>query len=71
MPASSFDCPAFKAACECNDAAAWILFFAEDAEWVEHRHQDPPSRPNRIAEPLMSEIAAGRIVRPVDVEAWD
>lgn len=44
MSAPSFDVPAFKAACESKDAAARTGFFAEDAEWVDCRALDPPSR---------------------------
>lgn len=37
MPVPSFDFPAFRAAYEARDAAAWLGFYAEDAEWIEYR----------------------------------
>lgn len=41
MPAPSFDFPAFRAAYEARDVAAWLDFFADEAEWIEYR----PDRP--------------------------
>ena len=43
-----FDFSAYKLAFEAKDALRWIEFFADDAEWIEYRNQDPPSRPRHI-----------------------
>lgn len=114
MPAS-FDFPAFRAAYEARDAAAWIGFYAEDAEWIEYvpdltacnrrtigraaiaellaaaawpellALEEPEidmdrirfrvrlghATGRRIVDLVMLVTEAGRIVRQVDVEAWD
>jgi ketosteroid isomerase-like protein len=44
-----FNFQAYRLACETKDAASWIDFFADDAEWLEYRNQDPPSRPRRLS----------------------
>ena len=46
--AAEFDFAAFRTAFETGNAAAWAEFFADDAEWLEYRHSDPPRSPNRI-----------------------
>jgi hypothetical protein len=112
-----FDLPGLRHAIEAKDADRWLAFFAEDAEWLEYRHADPPARPNRmrgreeigaflrrvaempvalsveamvgagdaaayrlwadlpdrrrVVEQVMLELRAGKIVRQIDVEAWD
>jgi hypothetical protein len=43
-----FDMTAFQAAFESKDAGTWLAFYAPDAEWVEYRHNAPPSNPNRM-----------------------
>jgi hypothetical protein len=113
----TFDFEAFRRAFVGKDAAAWSAFYADDAEWVEYRHSNPPRSPNRMAgrgaidafvnavssapltiaidddvvsheriafrvtatfpdgrriiEHVIAEHRDGRIVRQVDVEAWD
>jgi ketosteroid isomerase-like protein len=52
---------AYKAAFEARDVERWIAFYADDAQWLEYRPGNPPRAPNII----------GKIVRHVDVEAWD
>ena len=42
----SFDFEAYRAAFEAADVPAWLAFYADDAEWIEYRHFDPPSAPN-------------------------
>ncbi len=117
MTSEPFDFGAFRDAFEQRDAARWVDFYADDAEWLELRHFDPPSAPNRIigkqaigdflrhlctiglqpaisneviaehraafrvdvtfpdgkrvVEHVIVEIEQGKIVRQVDVEAWD
>jgi ketosteroid isomerase-like protein len=44
-----FDFPAFSAAFAAKDVDAWLGFYAEDADWIEYRHDAPPSRPVRMA----------------------
>jgi ketosteroid isomerase-like protein len=44
----AFDFDGFRKAYEAKDASAWLGYFAEDAEWIEYRHDDPPTRPNRM-----------------------
>jgi hypothetical protein len=113
---ASFDFPAFRAAYAARDLAAWVGFYADDAEWIEYL-PDLPSCHRRtvgraaiaeflsaaatwpeliaVEEPeidgdrvrflvrvghadgrrmidlVMLAVEAGRIVRQVDVEAWD
>jgi SnoaL-like domain len=43
---NAFDFAAFRAAFESRNAIQWSEFYADDAEWLEYRHSDPPSRPN-------------------------
>ena len=45
---AEFDFAAFKRAYEAKDADRQIGFYADDAEWIEYRNQDPPHRPNRM-----------------------
>ncbi|HET7716514.1 MAG TPA: nuclear transport factor 2 family protein [Bauldia sp.] len=59
-----FDFAAFKRAYEAKDAAAWAACYAEDAEWIEYRHQNPPRRPHR----LKGRAAIATFLR--QVEAW-
>ena len=45
MPAR-FDFAGFRTALEARDVAHWLPFYADDAEWLEYRHTNPPrSRP--------------------------
>jgi ketosteroid isomerase-like protein len=116
--APPFDFDAYRAAFEARDVPAWLAFYADDAEWIEYRHTDPPRAPNvmrgraeieaflervaaarltielsdevvgaeriafactvtfddsgdRIIEHVIADLHDGRIVRHVDVEAWD
>jgi ketosteroid isomerase-like protein len=117
MTHEPFDFAAFRDAFEQRDVARWVDFYGDDAEWVELRHFDPPSSPNRmlgkqaigdflrhlsaielelafsnevvgedraafrvdttfpdgkrIVEHVIIELEQGKIVRQVDVEAWD
>ena len=43
-----FDFGAFKSAFEGQDLEAWAACFHADAEWVEYRHDRPPSKPHRM-----------------------
>ena len=107
----------YRAAFEAKDVARCLPFYAEDAEWVEYRHTDPPRSPNvmrgheeigaflgrvaemeltlelgnevlggdriafactvtfregdKIIEHVIADVSEGRIVRQVEVEAWD
>ena len=117
MTAASFNFDAFRKAFESQDIDAWLAFYADNAEWIEYRHNAPPRAPNRmigkkaigdflnrvkgsnvrlsisdevigpnraafcvtvelsdgkrIIENIIIHIEAGKIVREVDVEAWD
>jgi SnoaL-like domain len=117
MTPEPFDFAAFKAALEQRDVPRCAEFYVDEAEWVELRHFDPPSAPNRIVgkeaiaerlhhlsvialglavshevigegrgafridatfpdgkrivEHVIIELDQGKIVRQVDVEAWD
>ena len=44
----SFDFDAFKQAFLSQDVNKWVTFYAPDAEWIEYRHTNPPSAPNRM-----------------------
>ena len=116
MPAA-FDFDSFRAALEARDVARWLPFYADDAEWLEYRHGNPPRAPDvtrgraaigryieeiaasRIALAISNEVLGehraaftitvlradgrriienvivdhrdGRIVRQLEVEAWD
>jgi len=45
---SGFDFTGFARAMANLDAAAWVGFFADDAEWVEYKHTHPPRSPRVI-----------------------
>jgi predicted RNA-binding protein YlqC (UPF0109 family) len=45
---AGLDFAAFKTAVETRDVDAWVGFFAQNAEWVEYRPGNPPSRPKRL-----------------------
>lgn len=58
-----FDFSAFKSAVVQQNVSAWIEFFADDAEWVEYRHDAPPRSPHHmIGKPaikiFLDEVAA-------------
>ncbi|PZS33945.1 MAG: hypothetical protein DLM59_05645 [Pseudonocardiales bacterium] len=42
----AFDYPAYRAAFEARAVEPWLAFYAEDAQWVEYRHTDPPRAPS-------------------------
>jgi ketosteroid isomerase-like protein len=44
---TGFDFAAFRTAFEAKDVATWLSFYAEDADWVEFRHDAPPHVPHR------------------------
>jgi ketosteroid isomerase-like protein len=46
--APAFDFGGFKRAFEGKDASAWAACFADDGEWIEYRHHNPPRAPNRM-----------------------
>lgn len=46
MSTPAFDYAAYRAAFEAKDVRAWLAFYADDAEWVEYRHGNPPRAPN-------------------------
>ena len=117
MAAATLDFDAFKKAFESQDVDAWLAFYADDAEWIEYRHNAPPRAPNRmigkkeigdflrrvkssnvrlsisdevigperaafclivelssgkrIIEHIIIHIVDSKIIREVDVEAWD
>lgn len=114
---SAFDFAAYRDAVERLDVERWSAFYADDAEWLEYRHANPPRAPNvmrgaatireflrgiaaagitltierpvvderrvaymltatlgdgrRVIENVILDHIAGRIIRQVDVEAWD
>jgi ketosteroid isomerase-like protein len=114
---AGFDFAAYRTAFEARDVGPWLAFYADDAEWLEYRHSDPPRAPNvmrgkaeigaflervaalsltielsheviaseriafaclvtladgkQILEHAICELRDGRIVRHVEVEAWD
>lgn len=41
-----FDFATFKVAFEGQDLEAWAACFHPDAQWVEYRHDRPPSKPH-------------------------
>jgi hypothetical protein len=43
---SSFDFDGYRVAFEAKDVARWLGYYADDAEWIEYRHTDPPRAPN-------------------------
>jgi ketosteroid isomerase-like protein len=59
-----FDFAKFKRAYETKDAATRAACYAEDAQWIEYRHQDPPRRSSR----LKGRAAIEDFLR--QVEAW-
>lgn len=52
----SFDFETFRTAVTKQDVETWAGFYAPDAQWIEYRHRNPPSAPNRMSG--RSEIAA-------------
>ena len=63
---AGFDFTAFRAALETRDVARWLPFYADDAEWLEYRHANPPRSPHvmRGREEIgrfLEEVAASRI----------
>ncbi len=48
MAEPKFDFAAFKRAFEKQNVETWLGFYADDAEWVEYRHNAPPRAPNRM-----------------------
>ncbi len=45
---AEFDFTAFKQAFEAQDLEKWLGFYADDSEWIEYRHNNPPQNPNRM-----------------------
>jgi ketosteroid isomerase-like protein len=43
---STFDFAGFKRAFMEQDVPAWAAYYAEDAQWTEYRHANPPRAPN-------------------------
>ena len=58
-PRTGFDFPAFRTAYETKDVAAWLSFYAEDAESVEDRHVVPRA-PHRMARSRSDRHRPGR-----------
>lgn len=59
----AFDFARFKAAFEERRLAEWLACYAEDAVWLEYRHDAPPRNPHRMRgreeiEAFLSEICA-------------
>jgi ketosteroid isomerase-like protein len=46
---TSFDFAGFRRALTTRDAAACIEYYADDAEWIEHKPSTVPRAPERIA----------------------
>jgi len=44
----NFDFDGFKRAFTTQNIDAWASYFADDAEWLEYRHTNPPRSPNRM-----------------------
>ncbi len=65
-----FDRDDFLDAFRSKDLQRWAGWYAEDAEWIEYRHQNPPRNPH-VMRGLIIEVADGRVRRQIDVEAWD
>jgi SnoaL-like domain len=73
MASTSFDFGAFRAAFASCDATRWSDFYADDAEWIEYRHADPPSRPNvmrgkRAIADFIDRVANSPIA--ISIEDW-
>lgn len=47
--ASPFDFEGFRRAFTGQDIERWLDYFADDAEWIEYRHDAPPRSPNRMS----------------------
>ena len=45
---AGFDYVAFRRAFSHRDASAWAEFYADDAEWIEYRHDAPPRAPHQM-----------------------
>ena len=56
-----FDFAAFRAALEARDPARWLPFYADDAEWLEYRHDKPPRAPNV----MRGKAAIGRFLEEI------
>lgn len=48
MAKITFDFEGFRRSFTEQDIERWLDYFAEDAEWVEYRHNAPPRSPNRM-----------------------
>jgi ketosteroid isomerase-like protein len=60
---TSFDFDGFRRALTTRDVGTWIEYYADDAEWIEHRPSTAARAPDRIAgraaiERYLGEIAA-------------
>lgn len=42
----TFDFAGFKQAFVEQDVPAWAAYYADDAQWIEYRHANPPRAPN-------------------------
>lgn len=61
-----FDYAAFREAFSRKDADAWASFYADDAEWIEYRHDAPPRAPRRkVGKAQITEFM--RAVAPKDI----
>jgi ketosteroid isomerase-like protein len=46
MSGPPFDFAGYRAAFEAKDVPRWLEYYADDADWIEYRHTDPPRAPN-------------------------
>ena len=46
MSRQPFDFAGYRAAFEARDVPRCLAYYADDAEWIEYRHTDPPRAPN-------------------------
>lgn len=67
----AFDFAGFKRAFEGKDAAAWAGYFAEDGEWIEYRHTNPPHSPNRMDKARLTQHVAAVAEAPVNLVIED
>ena len=63
MPETSFDFDGFRSAYEAGEAAAWLSFYAEDAEWIAY-WDDPPTLSRRAT----GRVAIGEVL--TEAGAW-
>ena len=69
---TGFDFASFKKAFEGKDLDRWLLFYAQEAQWIEYRHISPPRAPNQmIGKQQIAEFLTGVCSADFDITIAD